>query len=264
MAPDPHEIRDEPVRELLGRYAAILGELYRRGVVRSRIAPAGDLAELLVARALGGTVVTGNRRSWDVLAGGRRLQVTCRVVRPETRPSSSYAAFRGWDADGCVFVQFDHRYGVRQAVDVPLPALRRMARAAAGDDPGEPAGHRIRLGDDLTAIPGAIERTAQVRAALAGLDRECGGGEPDQPVLPFEAVEALVVPRPADVAATGWCFCGCGTSVPEGRFFAPAHDRMAEAGVVAEWYGSIAGFVAAHRPQAGSPPGVTDDAPHPG
>ena len=55
MSPlDPEHIAATPTRTLLRVYAATLTELVRRGVVRTRNAPAGDLAELLVARAYGG------------------------------------------------------------------------------------------------------------------------------------------------------------------------------------------------------------------
>ncbi len=59
---------------------------------------------------------------------------------------------------------------------------------------------------------------------------------------------------PAAVVPTGWCFCGCGLRTIAGSYFVPAHDRRAEARVVAEQYGSIAAFVRAHDADAGLPP----------
>lgn len=79
--PTPH-IPDAPTQELLRLYAQILTELLRRGVVRSRNAPAGDLAELLVARAYSGDLAPLSEKSWDVDAGGRKLQVKSRVIDP--------------------------------------------------------------------------------------------------------------------------------------------------------------------------------------
>ena len=54
-------------RALLRLYSEILTELLQRGVVRSRNAPAGDLAEWLVARAYGGKLAPPSAKSWDVL-----------------------------------------------------------------------------------------------------------------------------------------------------------------------------------------------------
>ena len=50
---------------------------------------------------------------------------------------------------------------------------------------------------------------------------------------------------------TGVCFCGCGGATPPGKFFVQTHDRVAEARVIREHYGSIAAFVRAHDHGAG-------------
>jgi hypothetical protein len=46
--------------------------------------------------------------------------------------------------------------------------------------------------------------------------------------------------------ADGRCWCGCGTSVPTKKFFAPHHDRKAETMLMKLHYGSIANMVASH------------------
>jgi hypothetical protein len=56
------------------------------------------------------------------------------------------------------------------------------------------------------------------------------------------------------VAATGWCFCGCGAQVPPGRHWVPSHDRKAETRIIREGWGTIADFVRAHDPSAGQAP----------
>lgn len=55
-------------RALLRLYADILSELIRRGVVRSRNAPAGDLAEEIVRVAFAGSLAPPSEKSWDVLS----------------------------------------------------------------------------------------------------------------------------------------------------------------------------------------------------
>ncbi|MCG3041044.1 hypothetical protein ACLIYM_06940 [Streptomyces fenghuangensis] len=39
------------------------------------------------------------------------------------------------------------------------------------------------------------------------------------------------------LAPTGACWCGCGTPVGTGSFFAPGHDKTAEAALLAARYG---------------------------
>src|SRR4051812_33274503 len=95
-------------RELLHLYASILTELTDRGVVRSRNAPAGDLAECLVMRAYEGDLADRSVKSWDVRSSdGRLLQVKCRVLRKDDRSTQFFSPFRSWDFDAAVFVVLD-------------------------------------------------------------------------------------------------------------------------------------------------------------
>jgi hypothetical protein len=55
------------IGELLALSRATLAELRKRGVVRTRNAPAGDYAEFLVQRATGGELASNAQKSWDVL-----------------------------------------------------------------------------------------------------------------------------------------------------------------------------------------------------
>lgn len=46
---------------------------------------------------------------------------------------------------------------------------------------------------------------------------------------------------------TGNCWCGCGREVGLGKFFAPGHDKTAEAALIAlNWQGSVPHFLHAH------------------
>ncbi len=236
-------VRNLSATALLRRYAEVMAELYDRGIVRTRNAPAGDLAELLVARAVGGELAPNPARGWHVvLPDATHLLVKCRVLHPGQRSGQSYSAIRSWGFDGCVFVLFDAAtYAVRSAVEVPVAVVREISHQQAWADSG-----RVRVAEDLASLPGATDRTADLRAALAALDVEPPRPLPTQDLLPFDATEATVLPAHGDVPPTGWCFCGCGRRVPEGRFFVPSHDRRAEADIIRERYGSIAAFVAAH------------------
>ena len=55
------------------------------------------------------------------------------------------------------------------------------------------------------------------------------------------------------VAATGWCFCGCGDPTPPGIYWVPSHDRKGETRIIREHWGTIVDFVRAHDPEAGKP-----------
>ncbi len=168
--PDPPavpqvDVRAMPTRTLLRTYSELLDELLRRGVVRSRNAPAGDLAETLVARAYDGVLAPRSEKSWDVRAAdGRLLQVKCRLVDGDRR-RGQYSVFRSWGFDACVFVLLDQRYEVVQAVEVPMAEARAIA-----SDTQWVNGSRIRVVTPLAALPGAVEVTARVAATLLEIE----------------------------------------------------------------------------------------------
>ena len=120
-------------RELLRLYSNILTELLRRGVVRSRNAPAGDLAEEIVRLAYDGTLAPPSEKGWDVAAAdGRGLQVKCRVVQPGVSKSQTFSPFRSWAFDSCVFVVLDQTtYDVLHARVLDVADLKAIAQPTA-------------------------------------------------------------------------------------------------------------------------------------
>ena len=112
-----------------------LAELRRRGVVHTANAPAGDLAERLVADAMGGELATNAQKSWDVLVRAsvadtpaQRVQVKARVVTdPANASQRQVSAFRSWDCESVMFVLFDPLYRVRAAALVPTELVRQRA-----------------------------------------------------------------------------------------------------------------------------------------
>lgn len=161
----PHDV-DLPAlttRALLRLYADILTELVRRGVVRSRNAPAGDLGEHLVHRAYGGELAARSEKSWDVRAAdGRLLQVKVRLLATGDKGSHVYSPFRSFGFDACIFLIFDaHTDDLVRAVEVPVASVEAVAR------PNEHVnGHRIGTRTPLHELPGAVDVTVRVRAAL--------------------------------------------------------------------------------------------------
>lgn len=160
------DIRSRSTRELLAAYVEILDELVRRDVIRTRNAPAGDLAEYLVAAAYSGELAPNSSKSWDVRASdGRLLQVKSRVISPDTRRSQVFSPFRSFDFDACVFVIFDaHDYSISHAVELPAESVRGLSRHSEWI-----AGHRVRVFADLLNAPGAVDVTVRLQVSLAAL-----------------------------------------------------------------------------------------------
>jgi len=98
------------IRQLLAASVAVVDELLRRGLVRTRNAPLGDLAETIALRAYGGVLAPNSEKSYDLLSDdGKRVQVKARLVDPADRRSQPFSAFRSWDFDIALFVLFDSR-----------------------------------------------------------------------------------------------------------------------------------------------------------
>ena len=116
-------------RDLLTTCAEILTLLVDRGVIRSRNAPVGDVAEFLVAKAYDGTLTAPSEKSRDVRsADGRFLQVKVRLVVPGKNGTQQFSPFRSWQFDACVFVTFDAiTYDVLAALEVLPEAIRSLA-----------------------------------------------------------------------------------------------------------------------------------------
>ena len=167
------DLETATTRDLLLQYAGILDELNRRRVVRSRNAPAGDLAETLVAAAYSGELALASTKSWDVRAADDRLlQVKCRVVDVD-RPRGHYSPFRSWDFHACVFVLFDQAtYGIREAVEVPEAAVRGVAHEARWVH-----GSRVSVGAALVRLDGAVDVTDRLSAALTALPAGTPAGD---------------------------------------------------------------------------------------
>jgi hypothetical protein len=95
----PHRPPFDPaaltVRQLLASSVAVIDELLRRGLIRTRNSPLGDLAESLALRAYGGELAPNSEKSFDLgTADGRRLQVKARLVRLDDKRSQTFSAFR--------------------------------------------------------------------------------------------------------------------------------------------------------------------------
>ena len=104
----PFRPQELTVRQLLASHVAILDELLRRRVVRTRNSPLGDLAETVALRAYGGTLAPNSEKSYDLTTpDGRRVQVKARLVDPADSRSQNFSAFRSFDFDDALFLLLD-------------------------------------------------------------------------------------------------------------------------------------------------------------
>jgi hypothetical protein len=159
----PVDLEQLSTGALLTRYGQILDELQARNVVRSRNAPAGDLAETLAWLVYGGTLAPRSFKSWDLVAAdGRTVQVKCRVTDGNT---GVFSPFRSEQYAVCVFVLLASDYSVRWAIEVPAGGVSAIARRSEHVN-----GVRVRISDDLRGLPGALELTDAFRAAAELVD----------------------------------------------------------------------------------------------
>lgn len=168
---DEHNLRSHSTLQLLRLYADILTELVRRQVIRSRNAPAGDLAEWIAATLYGGTLAPQSEKSWDVRAAdGRLVQVKARLIATGDNRSHVYSPFRSWDFDVCLFMVLDaHTYEVVRAVEVPAASVR-----AAASWNKHVNGSRIGTKTRLLNFDGAVDRTDEASAVVSTLGAHLG------------------------------------------------------------------------------------------
>jgi hypothetical protein len=152
------DLKAVPTPELLGRFSAILVELKRRGVVRSRNNPVADLAESLVASVFGGVLARGSEPNYDVLVreGDRdiRYQVKARRLSADN-PSRQLGALRGMDEK-----RFDYLVGILFADDfspirgaiIPWEVVKARSIFRAHTNAWV-----FHLRDDVWSVPGVAE-----------------------------------------------------------------------------------------------------------
>ena len=162
------QLGSHSTHELLHLYARLLRELVERGVIRTLNAPAGDLAETLVARAYGGELAPNSEKSWDIRAAdGRRLQVKGRVIaaRAQTKPVQ-FSVFRSWDFDAAVFVVFAaETYDIVGGFEIPVAEIQSRATSVSWVG-GERFTPSVAV---LRATPGVVDITDRLQSALLAL-----------------------------------------------------------------------------------------------
>jgi hypothetical protein len=162
---DGGDLSSSSVADLLAGYAKTLAELRRRGVLRTNNAPAGDYAEWLVQRTLGGVLAPNSEKSHDVtLEDGRTVQVKARVVSSPPRAGETQTSpFRSWSFDLGAFVLLDaSSYQPVLGVLVPVDSVRIHAKPRPHVN-----GDIVFIQPPLTTSADAVDITAELRSAAS-------------------------------------------------------------------------------------------------
>lgn len=121
---------DFTVAELLATHSAVLDELRRREVVRSKNNPTGDYAEWLVSTRLKLTLEKNSAKGFDAVGiDGTRFQIKGRRMTPDNT-STQLGVIRnleGKDFDFLVGVVFDKDWQVLRAAKIPHQAVVGLA-----------------------------------------------------------------------------------------------------------------------------------------
>ncbi|MDN7121474.1 hypothetical protein INN71_08735 [Nocardioides sp. ChNu-153] len=163
------DLAQRAVSEFLALQAGAIHELRRRGIVRGAGSPLGEVAELVVHRALPGSVLADPAmKAYDVTdEKWGRVQVKARTVSNPPRPSQLQSGiFRSEGFDHAALVLLDETtYDVVRAVLLPLAAVQ------------ERWGHRPRVNGWALQMngptmnhPAAIDITEAVQKASRSLD----------------------------------------------------------------------------------------------
>lgn len=115
---------------LLSSHSAVLDELRRRGVLRSKNNPTGDYAEWLVSTRLGLSLADNSAKGYDATdAAGCRYQIKARRVTPDN-PSTQLGTLRNLgdrEFDFLVAVVFDADWRVLRAAKIPHGVVEGLA-----------------------------------------------------------------------------------------------------------------------------------------
>lgn len=148
-------------QQLLTLYSKILTELTRREIVRSANNPTADIAEGLVANALGLTLVDRSNPGFDAISpDGVRYEVKSRrITRGKLPPHfgdiRDIEAHR-FDTLACVVLNED--FSVHRAALLPYDTVKTLARYQKYTN-----GWRVRIADSVLGHEHATDITTTLR-----------------------------------------------------------------------------------------------------
>lgn len=117
----------QTLRLLLAEYAEVSRRLFQHPWIRNNNAPLGDVAENLVAEALGGTVADNNAKGYDVeLPDGQLIQVKGITYRGKDNLVTS--AIRSLDFDSVAIVICQPDFSIVEGLLVPKDRVVEVSR----------------------------------------------------------------------------------------------------------------------------------------
>lgn len=126
----PLNLSELPIPELLAAHSEVLGELQKRGVLRSKNNPTGDYTEWLVSIKLKLTLETNSSKGFDAKdSQGLRYQIKGRRVTPKNK-STQLGVIRNLeekDFDFLVAVVYDEHWKIQAAAKIPHQRVPLLA-----------------------------------------------------------------------------------------------------------------------------------------
>jgi uncharacterized protein DUF6998 len=157
--------------ELLADYASLMDEMRARSMVRSSNNPVGDLAEGLVARALGLKLDGNSTAGYDATGpDGKRYQIKGRRLTQQN-PSTQLSALRNLKDEPFDFlaaVMFNADFSIAYAAVIPLAVVVEHSRPHAHTNSDRFLFRRGLLDDPrVTDITDKLRAVAQEKALRA-------------------------------------------------------------------------------------------------
>jgi len=155
------DLAAQPLRVLLVTHVAVLQEISRRGLTRTRGSLAGELGERITVAAYGGELSTAGLKSIDRIDdAGRTIQVKTRVLDPGV---NRIFAFSSFDFDILVAIVLD-------ATTFHIQWARELTSAEAAGIARYRAPSRVWAIATSKAKRTGIDITERLRGAYSRLD----------------------------------------------------------------------------------------------
>lgn len=129
-AQEKMNLRELSVKQLLQQHSAIIDELKRRSIVRTKNNPVGDYTEWLVAKGLGLELAGNSSAGFDGIdSKGVKIQIKGRRITPEnkSRQLSAIRKLKEKDFDQLAAVIFNENYEIIDAVLIPHEVIEEYA-----------------------------------------------------------------------------------------------------------------------------------------
>lgn len=149
------------IAELLAAHCSVIGELQRRGVLRSGNNPTGDYAEWLVSAKLGLELAGRSSKGYDAIDAQKiKYEIKARRVTPEN-PSTQMSPIRnlaGSHFDFLIAVVFDSNWSVTAAAKIPHSVISTVASFKRHVN-----GHVMHLRPSVFSVAGVEDVTLVLR-----------------------------------------------------------------------------------------------------